>query len=150
MEFTPTKAIQILTTVEHSETYDDKLQVAEVKTTTKAVYTELLFIPQQFVSGRYAELIKRAFNNRTRERNYYRLYSSLLEGDITEEEFDAEIENNETLYVIDTPKSASKEDIYFSVCVSRGWMDVDSTDEFSSLFELDTDSIESYAKLLKE
>ena len=40
-----------------------------------------------------------AINNRTRERNYFKLYSSLLENKISDEEFDRLIDENPDMYV---------------------------------------------------
>lgn len=46
------------------------------------------------------ESLTRAVNNRTRERNYFRLYSEMLDGTISDEEFDRQIEDHEDLYVV--------------------------------------------------
>ena len=150
MESKPAKAIQIQIFTESTVKFDASSNISEMSSTTKTIFTEFHFLPQQFFSGHYADIIRKAFNNRTRERNYYRLYTSLLEGDISEDDFNSEIDANEDLYVIDCPKQTSKEDIFFSVCVSRGWMDMDTTDEFTSIFEIDSDSVDKYVKLLEE
>lgn len=50
--------------------------------------------------NRLDDLYIRAINNRTRERNYFKLYSSLLRGDISDEDFDEEIDKNENVRFI--------------------------------------------------
>ena len=50
--------------------------------------------------NRLEDLYVRAINNRTRERNYFKLYSSLLRGDISDDDFDEEIDKNEDDYVV--------------------------------------------------
>ena len=62
-------------------------------------------------ADRLKELMTRAVNNRTRERNYFKLYCEMLDGNITEEEFDKEIEEHEDKYIIKQDKDASIEDI---------------------------------------
>ena len=51
-------------------------------------------------ADRLKDLMTRAINNRTRERNYFKLYCDMLGGNITEDEFDREIEQNEDKYII--------------------------------------------------
>lgn len=71
-----------------------------------------------------SELLMRAVNNRTRERNYFRLYSSLLQGYISEEQFDKEIETKEDDYVISENMDADLTDINMALCLSEKIKDV--------------------------
>lgn len=81
-----------------------------------------------------SELLLRAVNNRTRERNYFRLYCSLLEGNISDEEFDKEIEENENLYVIDANKTPTVSQLETAAALAPKILNVDSQDDFFDIF----------------
>lgn len=72
-----------------------------------------------FISSldRASQLLVRAVNNRTRERNYFRKYCELLEEEITEEEFDQEIEEHEDEYVISNTEEANMDDIRLALAL---------------------------------
>lgn len=76
----------------------------------------------------------RAVNNRTRERNYFKLYCEMLDGNITEEEFDKEIEEHEDKYIIKQDKDASIEDIEVALEVSPSLMSITSPDDMAEVF----------------
>lgn len=82
------------------------------------------------------DLLSDAVNNRTRERNYFKKYVELLMGDITEDDFAREIEGNESLYVAQPYREASKADLRLALdLVENGnLMDVDSIDDMADLF----------------
>ena len=88
----------------------------------------------------------RAINNRTRERNYFKLYCNMLAGDITEEEFDKEIEENEDNYIIKQNKDASVEDIEVALEVSPAIMDVASPDDMAEVFSFSEKSMQKSIK----
>ena len=85
-------------------------------------------------ADRLKDLMTRAINNRTRERNYFKLYCDMLDGNITEEEFDKEIEQNEDKYIIKQDHDASTEDIEVALEVSPSIMDVKSPDDMAEIF----------------
>lgn len=93
----------------------------------------------------YAEKLKemfiRAVNNRTRERNYFKLYCDLLDGNITEEDFDTEIDKNEDKYVTSQNKEATIEDIELALAVSPKLMDVKDPNDMAELFSFSEESM---------
>ena len=91
--------------------------------------------------NRMSQLLIRAVNNRTRERNYFRLYSQLLEGEITDEDFDKEIDDNENEYVVANNETADKTDIEIALSVSPQLMDVKDVDDMTDIFSFDSRSI---------
>lgn len=97
-------------------------------------------------ADRLKELMTRAINNRTRERNYFKLYCNMLAGDITEEEFDKEIEENEDNYIIKQNKDASVEDIEVALEVSPAIMDVASPDDMAEVFSFSEKSMKKSIK----
>lgn len=87
------------------------------------------------------ELLIRAVNNRTRERNYFRKYSELLEGEISEEEFDKEIDEHEDDYVISTNENASLNDIELALELCPLLKDVKDVDTMADIFSFKDSSI---------
>ncbi len=92
------------------------------------------------------ELLIRAINNRTRERNYFRLYCQLLEKEMTEDEFDAEIEKNVDDYVTSANQNASQEEFQYALNVSSKIMDVKDASDMIDLFSFNDCSIHKYIK----
>ena len=93
-------------------------------------------------ADRLKELMTRAINNRTRERNYFKLYCDMLDGNITEDEFDREIEQNEDKYIIKQDFDASVEDIEVALEVSPSIMDVKSPDDMAEIFSFSEKSMQ--------
>ena len=93
-------------------------------------------------ADRLKELMTRAINNRTRERNYFKLYCDMLGGNITEDEFDKEIEQNEDKYIINQDCDASIEDIEVALEVSPSIMDVKSPDDMAEIFSFSEKSMQ--------
>jgi len=93
-------------------------------------------------ADRLKDLMTRAINNRTRERNYFKLYCDMLDGNITEEEFDKEIEQNEDKYIIKQDHDASTEDIEVALEVSPSIMDVKSPDDMAEIFSFSEKSMQ--------
>lgn len=89
------------------------------------------------LTGSREKLLVQAVNNRTRERNYYHLYSRLLEKEISDEEFDAELETNPDKYVIYTDKIPSDEEFHDAIALSDFIMDTETTGDIESLFSFD-------------
>ena len=90
---------------------------------------------------RERELLLRAVNNRTRERNFFRLYADLLENVITEEEYNRQLEEHEDDFVQPLPVDASTSDIETAVRLSEHIKDIKSMDDFQSLFSFNDVSI---------
>lgn len=87
------------------------------------------------------ELLIRAVNNRTRERNYFRKYVELLEGEITEEDFDREIDENEDEYVVSTNMDASVDDIKIALALQPHLKDVNDVDDMADIFSFSDKSL---------
>lgn len=90
------------------------------------------------IAGKMHDLFIRAINNRTIERNYFRLYIDLLEDVITEEEFNKELEEHEDDYVIQNDIYPSKEDLELALRLSDSIKDVQSSEDISSLFSFNS------------
>lgn len=101
-----------------------------------------------FPTKALADLLIRGFNNRTRERNYYRLYSSLLQGDISDDDFDKEIESNPDRYVIPMNGDSSQESISTALHVVPQLMDINTAGDFESAFSFKEGASENYCKSL--
>lgn len=93
-------------------------------------------------ADRLKDLMTRAINNRTRERNYFKLYCDMLGGNITEDEFDRKIEQNEDKYIIKQDCDASIEDIEVALEVSPSIMDVKSPDDMAEIFSFSEKSMQ--------
>lgn len=93
-------------------------------------------------ADRLKDLMTRAINNRTRERNYFKLYCDMLGGNITEDEFDREIEQNEDKYIIKQDCDASIEDIEVALELSPSIMDVKSPDDMAEIFSFSEKSMQ--------
>lgn len=117
------------------------------KTTFAGVATNNFF-RSQMVPSCYMELLHRAYTNRTRERNYFRLYCQLLDNEISDDDFDAEIDSNPDKYVVKSPKQTSLNDICCAVQLCENMIGIETTDDFSSTFSIDDDSIGQYLKAI--
>ena len=115
---------------------DNRDRIAIAGTVNKAMFFNIS------KADRLKELMTRAINNRTRERNYFKLYCDMLDGSITEEEFDKEIEENEDRYVIKQNQDASVEDMEVALEVSPLLMDVKSPDDMAEVFSFSEKSMQ--------
>lgn len=78
-----------------------------------------------------------AVNNRTRERNYYILYSRLADGEISDEDFDRLLDENPDNYVVNTFNSPSIEEFEEAWALSKQILNVDSVGDVEILFSFD-------------
>lgn len=93
-------------------------------------------------TDRLRRLLTRAVNNRTRERNYFKLYCEMLDGIITEEDFDKEIDNHEDKYVINQNEDASIEDIELALEIYPDLMDVKDPNDMAEVFSFSDKSMQ--------
>lgn len=100
-----------------------------------------------FMSGDILDLLIRAVNNRTIERNYFRLYSQLLEGNISEDCFDKEIEEHENDYVIETGEKPSLKDINIALHLAPRIKNINNSTDLSTLFSFDPDETDKLIAL---
>ena len=91
-------------------------------------------------------MLTEAVNNRTRQRNYFRLYNELLENQITEEEFEKEISENEDDYVLEGSRIPDREDAVLALDLARKIKEVGSTEDLALLFSFDVDALEKLAE----
>lgn len=89
---------------------------------------------------RLSELLIKAVNNRTRERNYFKKLVELFQGEVTEEEFDKAIEENEDDYVITADVTPSREDLMLACEAAKQIKDVRDLDDFAALFSFNPES----------
>jgi predicted nucleotidyltransferase component of viral defense system len=80
------------------------------------------------------ELLIKAVNNRTVERNYFKLYCEMLDSSITEDEFDKIIKANESDYVIDETDEPDEAKIKTALELIKQIKGVNSMNDFTSLF----------------
>lgn len=95
-------------------------------------------------------MLLRAINNRTRERNYANICLQLAEGQITEEEFENEIANNENRYVISFAEHTSPEEIKVAALLANEVLDVDTEDDFRELFSIGSASLSNLTKAIEK
>lgn len=92
--------------------------------------------------NRLTDLLITAVNNRTRERNYFRKYCELLEGQLSDEAFDKEIEENRDEYVVSLGKEADLTDINLALKISPYLKDVQDPDDMATLFSFSRKSMQ--------
>lgn len=100
------------------------------------------------LTGTREKLLVDAVNNRTRERNYYQLYSKLLENQISDDDFDREIDENPDEYVVPIDKNPSESDFYQAMQLSEHLKGTDTIGDIESLFSFkDTEVLKHCKKL---
>lgn len=92
------------------------------------------------------EMLIEAVNNRTIDRDYFRLYSSFLSGGISEQEFCEEIDSHPEKYVLDGYINPTKEQITLALQLSQRIKEVANSEDISSLFSFNSCAVD---KLLK-
>lgn len=95
------------------------------------------------------ELLIRAVNNRTRQRNFFRLYNNMLEGIITEEVFYKTIEENEDDYVVEEIEVPTKERLGHALYISKSIKNVDNSEDLSTLFSFSSEVTDSELKMIE-
>ena len=88
------------------------------------------------------EMLITAVNNRTKERDYFRLYCELLDGSITEEEFMEILDNNEHDFIVDEDLEPSVSEISLALRLAKRLRGVESINDLSALFSFNPDSLE--------
>lgn len=89
------------------------------------------------------KMLIKAVNNRTRERNYFRLYSEMLEENITEDEFEKELSEHNDDYVLPVREDTNPNDVEVAVLLSDHIKGIDTMDDFQSLFSINDKSIKN-------
>lgn len=89
-----------------------------------------------------------AVNNRTIERNYFKLYCEMLEGSITEDEFDIEVTENESNYIVNESLSPSAEIAELALNLGLHIKDVETVNDLSALFSFNPDELNKLIKCI--
>ena len=113
-----------------------------------AVANELMPKVICVLEGTREKMLVDAVNNRTRERNYYQLYSRLLENEISEEEFDREINEHPDDYVISTDKVPSEVEFNEALALADHIKGVETSGDIETLFSFRGDEFNEYCKKL--
>lgn len=100
------------------------------------------------LEGTREKMLVDAVNNRTRERNYYRLYSRLLEKEISDEDFERIIDENPKDYMISTDKIPSETEFHEAIALSDHIMGVETSGDIESLFSFNGEEFNKYCKKL--
>lgn len=95
------------------------------------------------------ELLLRAVNNRTKERNYFRLYCEMLEETISEDEFNKELDENESNYVLDGDEEPTEDKMRIALGLSTMIKDVNTSEDISSLFSFDSTKTDKVIKAIE-
>lgn len=86
------------------------------------------------------KLLLDAVNNRTRERNYYILYSRLADGEITDEDFDRLLDEASDNYVVTTGIKPTLEEFEEAFKLSEKILDATTIGDIEILFSFDEDA----------
>lgn len=95
--------------------------------------------------GDAIDLLITAVNNRTRERNFFKLYCDLLDQSITEEEFNEIIDNDEDNYIVSENENPEQERVSLALNLSKRIKNINSINDFSSIFSFNQLVIEQLA-----
>lgn len=101
---------------------------------------------QTLIGSDYQEaidLLIKAVNNRTVERDYFHLYSQLLDDEISEEDFDKELEEHEDKYVLDGTEIPTVEKLKLALKLCSQIHDVKTSEDLSSLFSFNSEKVDS-------
>lgn len=96
------------------------------------------------IPQRLLELSASAINNRTRERNFFRLSEQLSSGEISEDEYERELDEREDEYVIKCNVRPSVLDLKIAASLAPHLMDVEDTDDLAVLFSFEEAAIRRY------
>lgn len=87
-------------------------------------------------------MLKRAINNRTIERDYFKRYCEMLMGELTEEEFERELDTREEDYVVAENYKPTADDLRLALELCEGIKDVRTSQDLSSLFSFNVNDTE--------
>jgi len=91
------------------------------------------------------KLLLRAVNNRTIERDYFRLYCDMLDASISEEEFDKTIADNEADYVVSETDEPDEQQIRKALQLIRHIKGVHSINDVAALFSFNPATLDAIA-----
>lgn len=89
------------------------------------------------------DLLLKAVDNRTKERDYFRLYCDLLDNTITEEEFDRIVNEHMDDYVVKEDVRPNLSKLQIALNLSKRIRNIDTVEDLSSLFSFKSNDIKS-------
>lgn len=92
------------------------------------------------------ELLLKAVDNRTKERDYFRLYCDLLDDSITEEDFDRNINEHMDEYVVKEDIDPDMDRLQIALELAKRIRNTDSVEDLASLFSFKLDKIKALAR----
>lgn len=92
----------------------------------------------------FVDLYIRAINNRTRELNFFRLCSSMLRGDISNDDFNEEIYKNKDDYIAPAGVDADSDEIELALQIAPNIKGVETVEDFMYLFSFSDKSVRKY------
>lgn len=100
------------------------------------------------LTGTREKLLVDAVNNRTRERNYYQLYSRLLENEISDEVFDREIDEHPDEYVVPIDKYPTESEFCQAIQLAEHIKGTETMGDIESLFSFKESEVLKHCKKL--
>lgn len=88
-------------------------------------------------------LLFTAVNNRTIERNFFKKYCDMLDGTISENDFEEYIQNDEKEYIVDESITPDLETVELALCLIKKIKNVDTVNDLSSLFSFNPDALDN-------
>lgn len=89
------------------------------------------------------DLLLKAVDNRTKERDYFRLYCDLLDKSITDEQFDTIINTQTDEYVVKEDIEPDLRRLQVALELSKRIRNTNSVEDLASLFSFDSSKIKS-------
>ena len=99
------------------------------------------------IHSKATEMLITAVNNRTKERDFFKLYCDMLDGTISEKEFDKILSDNESDYIVDENLEPNINDTKMALRLSKHIISVNTINDLSSLFSFNPDVLEEQALL---
>jgi hypothetical protein len=126
-----------------SENSETSLKFAIIKSKGSAFEDALL--------GKNAEdamrLLLTAVNNRTRERNFFRLYCDYLDGSISENEYNKELDEHISEYMVSQNEVPDEDKLELALKIAKQIKDVSSIEDFAALFSFDGGKVKQLSQL---
>ena len=88
-------------------------------------------------------LLFTAVNNRTIERNFFKKYCDMLDGTISENDFEGYIQNDEKEYIVDESITPDLETVELALCLIKKIKNVDTVNDLSSLFSFNPGALDN-------
>ena len=122
----------------------------DIKVHTAAIAAKGDSFEKALLNSDFAEeaidLLYKAVDNRTKERDYFRLYCDLLDNTITEEEFDKIINEHMDEYVVKEDYEPDLRRLSVAIELSKSIRNINTVEDLASLFSFNINKIKALAK----